>query len=165
MLLSLPKLPVTRTFKFSQYHLSLWNEDGPKFYKTMWSSRSLSSFFFPFFFVKITSDTRCTEPPLPLGFSFVRTVESERDSGKVLERFKMADISAVNRRLLEISICALLREQGFSSASKIALETLTEMLQSCKQSVLSLPWFGYWFRVEDTHKCVLFCHIWSILLT
>ena len=44
----------------------------------------------------------------------------------------MADINAVNRRLLEISICALLREHGFSSASKIALETLTEMLQSCK---------------------------------
>ncbi|KAK2568509.1 Transcription initiation factor TFIID subunit 8 [Acropora cervicornis] len=42
----------------------------------------------------------------------------------------MADISSVNRRLLEISICALLREQGFASASKLALETLTEMLQS-----------------------------------
>ncbi|XP_068706244.1 transcription initiation factor TFIID subunit 8-like [Montipora foliosa] len=42
----------------------------------------------------------------------------------------MADVSSVNRRLLEISICALLREQGFASASKIALETLTEMVQS-----------------------------------
>lgn len=50
----------------------------------------------------------------------------------------MADISSVNRRLLEISICALLREQGFASASKLALETLTEMLQSCKQSFLFL---------------------------
>ena len=48
----------------------------------------------------------------------------------------MADINSVNRRLLEISICALLREQGFASASKIALETLTEMLQSCKESFL-----------------------------
>ena len=46
----------------------------------------------------------------------------------------MADINSVNRRLLEISICALLREQGFTSATKIALETLTEMLESCKQS-------------------------------
>ena len=44
----------------------------------------------------------------------------------------MADVNAVNRRLLEIAICAILREQGFASASKIALETLTEMLQSCK---------------------------------
>lgn len=50
----------------------------------------------------------------------------------LLRRFKMADINSVNRRLLEIAICAILREQGFASASKIALETLTEMLQSCK---------------------------------
>lgn len=85
----------------------------------------------------ISHATCCTTPPLRRLF---RTVESERDSGKFFdERFKMADISAANRRLLEISICALLREQGFSSASKIALETLTEMLQSCKQSILSFP--------------------------
>ncbi|XP_078368827.1 transcription initiation factor TFIID subunit 8-like [Oculina patagonica] len=57
----------------------------------------------------------------------------------------MADISAVNRRLLEISICALLREQGFSSASKIALETLTEMLQS--------------YLSELGHSCKLSCEL------
>ncbi|XP_022792490.1 transcription initiation factor TFIID subunit 8-like [Stylophora pistillata] len=57
----------------------------------------------------------------------------------------MADVNAVNRRLLEISICALLREHGFSSASKIALETLTEMLQS--------------YLGELGHSCKLSCEL------
>ena len=81
----------------------------------------------------------------------------------------MADVNAVNRRLLEISICALLREQGFSSASKIALETLTEMLQSCEWS--TIPFFGFdlvtsfwiehYFERDPPHKrswvCPLSC--------
>ncbi|XP_020609164.1 transcription initiation factor TFIID subunit 8-like [Orbicella faveolata] len=57
----------------------------------------------------------------------------------------MADINAVNRRLLEIAICAILREQGFASASKIALETLTEMLQS--------------YLSELGHSCKLSCEL------
>lgn len=70
-------------------------------------------------------------PPRSPQFDHVWTTQVTLGTA-LLRRFKMADITSVNRRLLEIAICAILREQGFASASKIALETLTEMLQSCK---------------------------------
>ncbi|KAK3746539.1 hypothetical protein QZH41_019865 [Actinostola sp. cb2023] len=41
-----------------------------------------------------------------------------------------ADSGSVQRSILQMSVSALCREQGFSSASRLAIETLTEMLQS-----------------------------------
>lgn len=40
--------------------------------------------------------------------------------------------SSVHRKLLTTSVASLLTELGFDSAENAALETLTEMVQSCK---------------------------------
>lgn len=50
----------------------------------------------------------------------------------VREKIKMAENQLIHRRILQSAIGALCSEQGFSCVSKMALETLTEMLQSCK---------------------------------
>ena len=47
----------------------------------------------------------------------------------------MAEVNATQlarRRFLTIAISSQLEEAGFSTAEKDALETLTEMMQSCK---------------------------------
>jgi len=36
------------------------------------------------------------------------------------------------RRSLKMTVCALVRDAGFTTADDSALETLTEMLQSCE---------------------------------
>ncbi|XP_031550204.1 transcription initiation factor TFIID subunit 8-like [Actinia tenebrosa] len=41
-----------------------------------------------------------------------------------------AESGSVQRSILQMSVSAICREQGFSSASRLAIETLTEMLQS-----------------------------------
>ena len=43
---------------------------------------------------------------------------------------------STHRKVLLHSVSTLCREEGFQSASKLVLETLTEMLQSCKLLVL-----------------------------
>ena len=40
--------------------------------------------------------------------------------------------TSTHRKALLHSVSILCKEEGFDSASKLALETLTEMLQSCK---------------------------------
>ncbi|EDO45029.1 predicted protein [Nematostella vectensis] len=42
----------------------------------------------------------------------------------------MAADTSVQRKILQIAVCALCREQGFASTSRMAMETMTEMLQS-----------------------------------
>ncbi|KXJ21731.1 Transcription initiation factor TFIID subunit 8 [Exaiptasia diaphana] len=41
-----------------------------------------------------------------------------------------SESGSVHRNILQMSVSAICREQGFSSASRLAIETLTEMLQS-----------------------------------
>lgn len=45
---------------------------------------------------------------------------------------QVGSVSATHRKVLLHSVSMLCKEEGFHSASKIALETLTELLQSCK---------------------------------
>ena len=45
----------------------------------------------------------------------------------------MADASAVHRRYLKASVSVLCLEKGFNAVTRQAIETLTEMIQSCKK--------------------------------
>ena len=47
-------------------------------------------------------------------------------------------IDVCRRKALKVSVAALCSEVGYGAAEDIALETLTEMLQSCKNCVLVL---------------------------
>jgi hypothetical protein len=44
----------------------------------------------------------------------------------------MADATAVHRKYLKAAVGALCLEKGYDSITKLAIETLTEMIQSCK---------------------------------
>ena len=44
----------------------------------------------------------------------------------------MADATAVHRKYLKASVGALCLEKGYDSITRQAIETLTEMIQSCK---------------------------------
>lgn len=45
----------------------------------------------------------------------------------------MVDTSNVHRKYLKASIGALCLEKGFGAVTRQAIETLTEMVQSCKE--------------------------------
>ena len=44
----------------------------------------------------------------------------------------MADASTVHRKYLKAAVCVLCLEKGYDSITRLAIETLTEMIQSCK---------------------------------
>lgn len=48
-------------------------------------------------------------------------------------------MNSVNRKILVASVSSLLLEMGFEAAEQSALETLTEMIQSCKYRNVYLP--------------------------
>ena len=54
-----------------------------------------------------------------------------------------SSVSSTYRKVLLHSVSMLCKEEGFHSASKLALETLTEMLQSCKPSCYSAVAYFY----------------------
>lgn len=43
----------------------------------------------------------------------------------------------IRRKILQASVAATLLEIGFESADQLALETLTELLQSCKNNFIT----------------------------
>lgn len=44
----------------------------------------------------------------------------------------MADATTVHRKYLKAAVGALCLEKGYDSVTRLAIETLTEMIQSCK---------------------------------
>ena len=44
----------------------------------------------------------------------------------------MADGTTVHRQYLKAAVGALCLEKGYDSVTRLAIETLTEMIQSCK---------------------------------
>ena len=53
---------------------------------------------------------------------------------KMASNTQPSSVSSTHRKVLLHSVSMLCKEEGFHSASQLALETLTEMLQSCKPS-------------------------------
>lgn len=51
---------------------------------------------------------------------------------------KVESASDARRRILNIAVATVLFETGFDSADKVALETLTEILQCCEYFVVLL---------------------------
>lgn len=49
---------------------------------------------------------------------------------------KVENNNDARRRILNIAVSTVLLETGFSTADKMSLETLTEMLQACKFMLL-----------------------------
>ena len=52
------------------------------------------------------------------------------------KQFKMADATTVHRKYLKAAVGALCLEKGYDSVTRLAIETLTEMIQSCKSELL-----------------------------
>lgn len=59
------------------------------------------------------------------------TPESQRGSGGKAASSPAENYHLARRRTLQVVVSALLTECGFESAEKAAVETLTEMMQSC----------------------------------
>ena len=58
----------------------------------------------------------------------------------------MADATAVHRKYLKAAVGALCLEKGYDSITKLAIETLTEMIQSCK----------FWSFITCFYKCIVY---------
>lgn len=91
------------------------------------------------------------------------TPESQRGSGGKAASSPAENYHLARRRTLQVVVSALLTECGFESAEKAAVETLTEMMQSCTyeprvhaRRVTSLTALPRCFRVQTTMFCLFF---------